>query len=982
MPRPMANLSSQTKTAFLIRAVLVVSVLGFMVLGGLQFGTAPRSTASVGTPSKVDTFATGAVLIAGAASSLSTGAGPAAGLAASCVTSSALAASCSTLSSARPRPAISPNGTWINITGSLLAGAPPNGPPPRYIGTMVYDAYDGYVLMFGGEGPTGLLGDTWTYQSGKWIQLTESVYPDPRYGGQMAYDAAEHKVILFSGYDINLAMCVNDTWSFSNGTWTQLSASGPASRWRGGLAYDTDAGYLLLTGGTAVSGNPVYADTWKFVNDTWVDLTATVTGTPPTLYRASMVYDSFDHEFVFFGGTTKTGTIVTQTWTFTNNNTWKMLTLTTAPVARVYVDMVYDDQKSAVLLFGGSTTSSGGTIEMDTWVFQGGSWTKLLPKVSPTARGYGMIAYDPVGGYVILFGGYNNVKYFDDSWTFSAAAVVWGTATPSAFDAGLSTVLSITVVSTLTNLTIYYLGLPAGCVSNNSTRLACTPTQYGNFDVLAGVNDSVGDNASANISLQVREDPTVNGFAFSPPAVDIGYTTNISANVTGGTGALVYDWTKLPPGCTSANASKISCTPNQTGAFPVRLMVKDQVGINGTGQTTFTVNATPTIQRFYASPAAIDLGQSTVFHADVIAGTPPYQYNWQYLPAGCTSSNTPSIACTPVATGLTRVEAEATDAFNATLFGNITLQVNQDPAFASAAVSPGTVDAGAKVTLYSNVTFGTVPYTYSFQNLPVGCAPTSSKVSTCTPTQIGTFTITAKVVDAAGTPVFSRALHLTVVPDPAIAAFNASPAATDVGKSVALSVNAIQGSGLFVYVYSGLPSGCSTSNTQSLTCTPTVAGRSTIVATVTDSEGKSATANLNLTVSKLPTVTLTVAPTSVQPGQSVTFTVTTTDGVSPFTYHYSGLPSGCSTQNAPTLTCAPSSSGTFTVTVTGTDKATASAQGSAQLVVKSSTSGSFLGLPLLAGVGIVLIVILVVIVAVALMMRRRRKPPAAETEKP
>ena len=249
-------------------------------------------------------------------------------------------------------------------------------------------------------------------------------------------------------------------------------------------------------------------------------------------------------------------------------------------------------------------------------------------------------------------------------------------------------------------------------------------------------------------------------------------------------------------------------------------------------------------------------------------------------------------------------------------------------------------------------------------------------MSTCTPTATGTFTINGKVTDATGAFVTSRTFKLTVVADPVITGFNATPTATDVGKSATLTVSASQGSGSFNYVYSGLPSGCSTSNTPSITCTPLVSGRATIIVTVTDSEGKYTTAALNLTIGATPTLSVTDSPSSINTGQSVTFTVTTTGGDNPFSFRYAGLPAGCSTTNAATLTCNPSAAGTFTITVTGTDQATSSAQGTAQLVVKSPTSTSFLGLPLVAGVGIVVVVLLVVVLAVALMMRRRKKPAA------
>jgi hypothetical protein len=36
---------------------------------------------------------------------------------------------------------------------------------------MTYDAKDGYALLFGGSGSTGMLSDTWKFVGGAWKKL-------------------------------------------------------------------------------------------------------------------------------------------------------------------------------------------------------------------------------------------------------------------------------------------------------------------------------------------------------------------------------------------------------------------------------------------------------------------------------------------------------------------------------------------------------------------------------------------------------------------------------------------------------------------------------------------------------------------------------------------------------------------------------------------------------------------------------------------
>jgi hypothetical protein len=947
-----------------------------MVLGGTQLyvsnmGTthpAPLASPGAGRASGVDP-------LAGAIQSLTSGAGPARGLTGSCSPLGS-STSCQFAPAAQPRPQISANGTWINLTGSLVGGKS-SQPAARWIANMVWDAYDGYILLFGGYSTSGLFSDTWTYQNGTWTELNEVQSPGGRYGGQMAYDPAEHAVILFSGYSSSTGTCYNDTWSFSNGTWTQLASYGPIPRWRADFDYDADAGYLVLTAGSNAGESVFYADTWKFQNDTWTNLTSVVKGGEPDLVRGAMVWDAHDHELVLFGGSTPQGTSVSQTWTFANL-TWTKLNTTPAPSARVYIFLSYDPGRSAVILYGGSPASESGTPDSDTWQFQGGYWTELTPLVHPPPLGYGTMAYYPVGGYVLLFSGYNNAVYVDQTWAFGADGAMWGNATPAALDAGLTSHIKINAVSPLKNLSYQYSNLPAGCASDNVTLLNCTPTGYGNFDVIATAYDNGGDNISTNISLDVREDPTVNGITFSPSIVDIGNTTTITGNVSGGTVPFVFNWTALPPGCLSVDAPTLACSPNQTGTFPVTLTFKDAAGFRGSDTVNLTVNSTPTIERYFATPAAIDLGQSAILNANVIEGTPPYSFVWTNLPIGCVTNNTPALTCSPVAPGTYIIEAQATDAFNNTIAGNLSLVVNRDPQFASGGATPSYVDAGAKLNLYSNASYGTAPYSYAFTGLPTGCTATNARVATCTPTTAGNFTVVEHITDAAGLTVISGPIKVNVVPDPNILGFTSDPYATDVGHGVTLTVTAANGSGLYTYDYTGLPGGCNTENTASLSCTPSVVGQPLVTVTVTDSQGKSASANLTLTVAKIPTVTLTVSPNSVAPGTSVLFVALTSNGVGLFSYRFTGLPVGCSSSNHSEIRCSPTATGVYNVQVVAYDQAGVSATGSTQLTVQTTTSSTFLGLPLLTGVGIVLIVILVVIIAIVMLLLRRRKPPAKQ----
>jgi hypothetical protein len=61
----------------------------------------------------------------------------------------------------------STSSTWFLIQQS-------GGPPPRMSGAMAADPYRGTLVLFGGQGPNGVLGDTWVFANGAWTQWQPS----------------------------------------------------------------------------------------------------------------------------------------------------------------------------------------------------------------------------------------------------------------------------------------------------------------------------------------------------------------------------------------------------------------------------------------------------------------------------------------------------------------------------------------------------------------------------------------------------------------------------------------------------------------------------------------------------------------------------------------------------------------------------------------------------------------------------------------
>jgi large repetitive protein len=68
-----------------------------------------------------------------------------------------------------------------------------------------------------------------------------------------------------------------------------------------------------------------------------------------------------------------------------------------------------------------------------------------------------------------------------------------------------------------------------------------------------------------------------------------------------------------------------------------------------------------------ASPASVQVGQSTQFSVAVTGGNGPYTYSWTGLPAGCSPANENPITCGPSSSGSSSVTVTVTDSRGITL---------------------------------------------------------------------------------------------------------------------------------------------------------------------------------------------------------------------------------------------------------------------------------------------------------------------------
>src|SRR6185437_2724068 len=90
---------------------------------------------------------------------------------------------------------------------------------------------------------------------------------------------------------------------------------------------------------------------------------------------------------------------------------------------------VYDPATKAAIMYGGYSSSTGGT--EDTWSWNGSSWTELQPAASPgVVSPTWQSGYDPATGQLIVYGGAGGDGFSQSTWAWTGTT--WVKLSPAA----------------------------------------------------------------------------------------------------------------------------------------------------------------------------------------------------------------------------------------------------------------------------------------------------------------------------------------------------------------------------------------------------------------------------------------------------------------------------------------------------------------------------------------------------------------------
>lgn len=406
-----------------------------------------------------------------------------------------------------------------------------------------------------------------------------------------------------------------------------------------------------------------------------------------------------------------------------------------------------------------------------------------------------------------------------------------------------------------------YLWSPGGCTTD-----ACSNLCDGTYSVT--ITDANGCTVESNLTLT---EPGV--LAITPSKTDESCTGScdgtVTATVSGGTAPFTYAWS--PGGCTTS-----ACASLCVGTYSVTVTDFEGCSVS----SSITINPpSPIIPNLSSTPATCFASCDGSVTSSTTGGVPPYTYSWSN---GCVTS-----ACVNLCAG--NYSVTITDAGGCTATGSIS--ISQPALFtaliSSASPNPLNCSGDCNGAVLSTLNGGTATYTYLWTN----GATTASLTGLCA----GGYTLNATDANgctASTSVIFTEPIALTATLTPT------NPTCSGGCNG---SITTASGGGTGAYTYSWLPGGQTTASITGL-----CAGNYSL--TVFDNSGCSTTQTTTLTdptpVSANPSVVNNV---SCSGGNDGSATANPTGGTGLYTYLWTG---GATTQTVTGL-----SAGSYNVLV-------------------------------------------------------------------
>ncbi|MCK5943458.1 MAG: hypothetical protein KAI24_15865 [Planctomycetes bacterium] len=261
---------------------------------------------------------------------------------------------------------------WANLS-------PSPRPSPRGRPALAFDEARNETVLFGGL-PVSQP-ETWTWNGSSWTQESPANQPSVRFGAAAAYDPLRQVVVLFGGF-VPSGVDTNETWEWDGNNWTQRTPAGavPTARGAHRMVWDASRGACVVVGGFSTPQNNTLSDVWSWDGNSWT----AEPSLPGTMCDQAMCYDPTRQRIIVHSGLRITNGVFSDlSDTLELDNTWTVRATAQAPMDRNSAASAWDPVRGVFVSGGGSTST--GTLLTDTWTYS---------PVSPatmTAFGFGCV---------------------------------------------------------------------------------------------------------------------------------------------------------------------------------------------------------------------------------------------------------------------------------------------------------------------------------------------------------------------------------------------------------------------------------------------------------------------------------------------------------------------------------------------------------------------------------------------------------------